>query len=151
MLVERLINFQRENNIELEWNFKGSGFIVYSACFAEFAAPLIFNDLDLMFKKILQLKEMKEVSMESNVFALNSFLKVKEDDFVEENEGGVVLQFPIKESRKPRIELEASDPNELARAVLCINNLRKPITDQDEEYRNLHKDGISSFKNFKEL
>lgn len=147
-MLEELVKFQLNNNIELEYYFKGTHIIVTNLNFAELNAPMCFDlfPLDNLKETILSMKENLTLSNDyDNVVPLNAQFKniTEELDEIPDN----VIFFPNK---KPQIQLTKSDPNELARAVLCINNIGKPVHEQDENYKKLHKYGICSYYGYKE-
>lgn len=144
-MLERLFKFQRENEIELEYYFKGYNIVVVDSNLISFNSPISFSNIDQLEEFVLNsINNLKRQNL--NVIPLHN--NFKESIVEDQDYGAKILEFPKK---KNKFVLEKSDPNDLARACLCVNNIREPITSQSEEYKNLHKDGILSFHSYKEL
>ena len=145
-MLERLFQFQIDNNIELEYSFQGTKIILLGTSFISISKPVSFNNLDELERFILELRDSYNASLNnSNVIFLGRGFEEKE--IKEESSMAEIIQFP---NIKPKYKLAESDPDELSRAVLCINNLYKAHSEQDDEYKKLHDQGIASFKSYKE-
>ena len=146
-MLEKLFKFQIDNNIELEYMFKGSKIVVLDTDFVNLKEPLSFSCIDQLMKVILRLKDNLYLSKDyENVFFLNSVCTEKKSDNDEVVDN--VIPFPQKEWSQ--IKLAPSDPHELARACLCVNNIHKPHTEQSEEYKKLHAKGFVSYRTYME-
>jgi hypothetical protein len=142
-MLDRLFKYQKDNDIELEYFFRGSRIVVTNTSFAELDENVEFSDIESLELYVDDLRKSISFSGDTNVLFLNKKnIKIKDKD-VEAD----VLPFKRKEVG---FVLEKSNPDELARAVLCVNNIYKPIHAQSQEYKDLHKEGIVSYKNYKE-
>jgi hypothetical protein len=77
-MLEKLFKFQIDNNIELEYMFKGSKIVILDTDFVKLNEPLSFSCIDQLMKVVIRLKENLKLSKDyDNVFFLNSVVLKK--------------------------------------------------------------------------
>ena len=130
MLTE-IINFQKKLGIKLEIVFFGSDIIINRANFINIPYPITCYDL-ASFKRVV-----------TNLLAQSECSKVIyiHEQEVEEDNRPLAKVIPFKNIKDNPYayngyKLRESHPKELARAVSFINNIRKPVHEQDEEFKS---------------
>ena len=71
-MLERLFQFQIDNNIELEYSFQGTKIILLGTSFISISKPVSFNNLDELERFILELRDSYNASL-NNLFTAGYF------------------------------------------------------------------------------
>ena len=99
-------------------------------------------DISVYFKENAGEKDILNIKEDSNIVPM-FFRKTDDKEEIEEDAFcDNVIDFPIK--KKINFFSDMTDA-QWSRAVLCMNNIHKPVTEQDEEYKKLHT-GVSFLK-----
>ena len=140
-MLKDLFKFQNDNKIILTYFFEGNKIIVSKTNFTNLNVARSYSSIEELKIDILMLKEsIEKINENENVHSMFGEIQpyISEEIIPAQN----VINFPkrtnfIKESNK----------FEMDRALLCINNIHRPHTDQNPKYIELHKDGRKSFNN----
>ena len=132
-MLEEILKIQKELNIKVGIEFFGTDIIINRTNFINVPYPIVCHDVK-SFKTILT--NLVKQSQSENV------IYIHEEEPTEDNRP-LAKVIPFKNSKDINnpyayngYKMKKSDPKELERAVSFINNIRKPIHEQDEKYKS---------------
>jgi len=130
---------EKNYNVNINYKYENGSYILDKISGYNFNFNLSFSSIEDFVKVIKNILNIKE---DSNIVPM-FFRKTDDKEEIEEDAFcDNVIDFPIK--KKINFFSDMTDA-QWSRAVLCMNNIHKPVTEQDEEYKKLHT-GVSFLK-----
>ena len=130
---------EKNYNVNINYKYENGSYILDKISGYNFNFNLSFSSIEDFVKVIKNILNIKE---DSNIVPM-FFRKTDDKEEIEEDAFcDNVIDFPIK--KKINFFSDMTDA-QWSRAVLCMNNIHKPVTEQHEEYKKLHT-GVSFLK-----
>ena len=135
-MLKKIRKLQKKLNIKLSIEFYGEDIIIKKADFINIPHPIICKDYK-NFKKVVH--NLVAQTLSSNVI----YLHEKDPEDYSHLPDAKILPFPTHKTKKESnpyayngYQLQESNPADLEKAVCFINNIAKPVHEQDKEYRD---------------
>lgn len=121
---------EQEYGCQINFYYKENKYFLQSISTFNIPCERVYASLEHMCSDISNI--LKGVESENVIPLFGKPEEIKEDNYLINN----IVQFP--KLKKPYI-LKKSDPKKLEQAVLFINNIQKPLGDQDQKYKDFFK------------